>query len=157
MQVLGSRPEESGEVLEYFTAVKGKLATQTVDSLAELLRPEAELLFEYQRYLIVRWFYEEEVQHDIVLLIARNEVRSGINRLLLPHWIAYLGDHTTEEADFVTLERSLQRETGSLMRAMYVYALRRWTSSDRNLIYGRLVGESREVDGAVKCAKADTA
>jgi hypothetical protein len=157
LKVLTTNPEETEYVLGYFSSTKDNLAVKTIEALAALLKREAELLFEHQRYLILRWFYEEQIAHEVVLDQARLEAHSGESRLLQPHWIAYLGDHATDQNDFVKLERSLQSETGALMRATYLYALRRWESTDRNLLYARCAGECREIDGAIKCAKADTA
>ncbi len=157
LQLLATNPEETEYVLDYFSSAKLNLAAETLDALAALLKLEAQLLFEHQRYQILRWFHEEQVRHEVVLHQASREAHTGESRLLQPHWIAYLGDHATDQNEFVRLERSLQSETGALMRATYLYALRKWESTDRSLLYSRCSGECREVDGAIKCAKADTA
>jgi hypothetical protein len=146
------RPEETNHVLRHISSVLPKLTPTNLDRLALLLESK-DVIYDYQRYLILRWFFEEGLSHPAVLRYARRNIGSGATPLLRPHAVAYLGAHGEPE-DFIRLERSLREEVGALARATLLLALRREKGPLRNLWYGRCAGESPFVDRALQLARA---
>jgi hypothetical protein len=138
-------------VLRYTTDVLSKVPAKLVDELAGLLSSE-KVIYEYQRYLILRWFYERQLPHPAVLEYARRRIGPTAPPLLRPHAIAYLGDHG-EGSDFNRLERALRDEVSALGRATFLLSLRREPGPLRNLWYGRCARESPMVDRALRLAR----
>jgi hypothetical protein len=151
--LLEERPEETDHVMTYFSRVADALAEGTRDRLVQLIIDEDVLLYPHQRYLLLRWFFEERVCGDHLLAAARRNAFTSERSIMRPHWIAYLGTFTSDEGDFTRLERELQDETDSILRATYLYAVRRAPAADRDLLYGRCLGESLIGDGAIKMAR----
>jgi hypothetical protein len=145
------RPEETEYVLRYLGDVGAAVPGEALDQLAGLLSSEA-VVYDYQRYLVLRWFYERGIRNDTVLDFARRRIGGSAPPLLRPHAIAYVGDHGDNQ-DFPLLERVLQEEIDSLGRATILIALRREPGPIRNHWYGRCAGESPVVDRALLLAR----
>ena len=148
VDLLQARPEETYHVLAHLTDVQDQVPAATLDRLAVLLGGDA-LLYDYQRYLILAWFHRLQLRHAGVTAVARRLSGANVTPLVRAHAIAYLGEHGEGIADTQRLERGLQNETSELMRATYLYALRRAPDPTRNHWYGRCLGESRLVDQAI--------
>ena len=154
VDLVESRPEETGEIVEYLAKVSPSLDAATVDRLVELVVDEERLLFVHQRYRLLQWFLDHSVIHDSLLDRARFHSTGAMRSVLLPYWIAYVGEVSDSPGDFARLEAALGNETDSVSRATYLYALRRAPAVDRDLLYSRCRGEARIVDGAIALARA---
>lgn len=153
VDLLESRPEETEEIVKYFAKVSPSLQPATVDRLVELVIDDEKLFFVHQRYHLLQWFLDQSVVHEELLNRARFHSTGAMRTVLLPYWIAYVGEVSDSPGDFAMLEAALGNETDSVNRATYLYALRRAPAVDRDLLYSRCRGEARIVDGAIALAR----
>lgn len=153
IQTLTARPEETHWCLRYLGKIKSTLGANEQEQVAAVLTG-SDTIYEYQRYLILRWFYEQELPHARVLAYCRQNVgvRSPVP-LLRPYAARYLGRYADGLHDYETIIRAFQEETSPNMRAAYLVALGHAPSEVSGNIFGRARGEAPLVDWAIEYAR----
>lgn len=154
LDCLRERPEETKYCLDYLNhfsqAYPGSIG-QVVDILVD-----GGTLYEYQRYLILKWLFESKIKNEKVLDFCRSVgAWSGDRIVVRPYVIAYVGLFAMHH-DQELLELLYRDSTDWLDRATIVCAIRHTAPELRNSFYGRVFGENPLVDAAVKYSKTKT-
>ena len=152
---LSARPEETAYCLNYLRAQLDALTPVEVDGVAAVLTDSGSV-YEYQRYLVLRWFSEEHVENAKVLRFCRRLLTNPTAPpILLPHAAAYLGEFSKGLHDYQRLESALYGDSDPVTRAAYLCALRLAPREWRNRVFGRVAGESTYLDWAIEFAKQE--
>jgi len=132
------RPEETRVVLRYLSAIRP--TPEEVEAVATCLASR-DTISDYQRFELLRWFYEEKHNSANVLALARRWAMDA-NRepWLRSYALAYLGEYG-DAADFERLERRFQGLEGDLEKAECLTAMRRQEKGRRNALYARVEEE----------------
>jgi Reverse transcriptase (RNA-dependent DNA polymerase) len=149
---LSERPEETAHCLAYLGQLPN-VENAVYDAVASVLSRE-ETVFGYQKYQIVRWFWELQISNDTVRMFCRQQLAGGGDSFLVqPYAAVYLGDFADGLHDYEKLESAFYRDTNELTRGAYLYALRLAPSDVKGRVYGRARGESPYLDWAIKIAR----
>jgi len=153
LDVLATRPEETGQILDYFAAVGLESDAQAI--VTEYLGSD-EAIYDYQSYQILRWFHNERVSNDEMLQLCRRWAADR-NRdpWLRSYAFAYLRSFGSA-ADWAQIEESYGEAMTELERADRVAAVERLERGRRNTFYARVGGHGKLVSRAVAVAKART-
>ena len=152
---LSERPEETVYCLDYLGEQLDAVTLEEVDQVAGAMSDSGNV-YEYQRYLVLRWFYEEQVESTRVLKFCRRLMSDPTAPpLLLPHAAAYLGEFAEGLHDYERLETALHTDADPVRRGAYLCALRSAPRKLRNRVFGRVAGESRYLDWAIEFAKQE--
>ena len=155
LEQLLEKPEETGYCLDYLEALDDAAKPEEIDQVAMMLT-DGRSIYEYQRYLVLRWFVERRVGNARVLRFCRRLLSdSAAPSLLLPCAAAYLGELSEGLQDYERLESALYRDSDAVTRAAYLCALRPAPRAWRNRVLGRVAGESTYLDWAIECAKQE--
>ena len=155
LRQLSERPEESVYCLDYLGAQLEALTPEELDQVAAALTDGGNV-YEYQRYLVLRWFAEERVEHASVLIFCRRLLSNPTAPpLLLAHAAAYLGEFAEGLHDYERLESALYGDADPARRAAYLCALRSAPRQLRKRAFGRVAGESTYMDWTIEFAKQD--
>ena len=155
LQQLSERPEETTHCLDYLRAQLDRVKPKEVDQVAAVLTDGGNF-YDYQRYLVLRWFSENHVENDRVRGVCRRLLSDpAAPLLLLPHAAVYLGEFSEGLHDYERLELALYGDSAPVTRGAYVYALRSAPRELRNRVLGRVAGESTYLDWAIGFAKQD--
>ena len=156
LRQLSERPEETRYCLSYLEALLGDIDQKELNVVAATLT-DSRNVFEYQRHLILRWFFEKRIENNTVLTFCRRQLsHPAASSLLLPHAAAYLGEFAQGLHDYERLESALFQDPSQLTRAAYSHALRSAPLELRGRAFGRVAGESVYLDWAIELAKRDT-
>jgi hypothetical protein len=154
LDFLETRPEETGNILEYLAAV-GLEPQEQSRVLAFVGSDEA--IYDYQIYQVVRWFYEERVSNDRLQQLCRSWVGDqNRDQALRSYAFAYLREFGTA-ADWAQIEESYGEAVTDIERADRVAAVERLERGRRNGFYARVERHGRLVTRAVAVSKARTA
>jgi Reverse transcriptase (RNA-dependent DNA polymerase) len=80
LNALPQRPEETGDILRYFRKVG--LTEPEHGRIASFLR-SADSIYNYQNYLILRFYSETDIYHEGILAVSRQYIRDAS----LPPWL----------------------------------------------------------------------
>ena len=153
LQQLEERPEETAYCLHYLGKQITRVEPKEVDQVAAVLTDSGNV-YDYQRYLVLRWFLENQVENDRVRRFCRRLLSEPTApSLLLAHAAVYLGKFSEGLHDYERLEAALYVDAASVTRGAYVYALRSAPRELRNRVVGRVAGESQYLDWAIEFAK----
>jgi len=153
LDLLETRPEETGSVLAYFAAVA--LEAQEQNRLLTFVGSE-EAIFDYQIYQVVRWFFEQQVSNDRLLQLCRGwVVDQNRDQALRSYAFAYIRGFGTP-ADWAQIEESYGEAATDIDRADRVAAVERLERGRRNAFYARVEGHGRLVARAVVVSKTRT-
>lgn len=153
IDLLETRPEETGSILAYFGAV-GLEPAEQLRVLNFIGSDEA--IYDYQIYQIVQWFYEQGVGHERLLQLSRSWVADqNREQSLRSYAFAYLRSFGTS-ADWAQIEESYGDATTEIERADRVAAVERLERGRRNAFYARVEGHGRLVARSVAVSKART-
>lgn len=133
----------------YFAELEEDLGI--ADRLAEILRDD-NLIYPYQKFYIIKWFYEQERVNEKTLSAVRTQLDEGLNQDAKNYAIAYLGDYG-DASDLDVVQKMYREEGNSLTKAIIVISLRRMEKSRRNSFYSRVKGDNKFVTLAVDRAK----
>jgi hypothetical protein len=153
LDVLTTRPEETGQIFVYFAAVRLERDDQTI--VAEYLGSD-EAIYDYQSYQILRWFHKEQVSNGELLQLCRRWIADR-NRdpWLRSYAFAYLRTFGSAP-DWAQIEESYGEAMTELERADRVAAVERLERGRRNTFYARVAGHGKLVSRAVVVAKTRT-
>ena len=155
LRQLSERPEETVYCLDYLAAQLDAVRTEELDQVAAALTDSGNV-YEYQRYLVLRWFSEGHVENTRVLGFCRRLLSNpAAPPLLLAHASVYLGEFSNGLHDYQRLESALHADADPVRRGAYLCALRSAPRELRNRIFGRTAGESPYLDWAIEFAKQD--
>ena len=146
------RPEETQECLNYLKRICALLRQDDFNHIASILNNPV-CLYDYQRYQILKWFYDNKIQNDQVLSYCRRQIQSSSADLLCRSYsYAYLG-FFAEPHNYEVLQAAYIKTSNWLERATIVCAMYRAPASIRKYFYGRIKGENVIVDRAISWAK----
>ena len=148
MKLLADKPEETTHILRYLSDV-GPTSSQ-LDDVHAVLR-SSDTIFEYQRYRIMRWATENEIEHAGLLAFARDAVREP-HTLRGQQALLYLGRFGNGAADVDSLQRVLVNSMAPEVRTVAAFALERAPRSQRGNILARARGQNRMLDWAIDWA-----
>lgn len=99
---------ETRQILDrYFSKLTDK--DEITETLASLLEND-EIIYDFQKFAVIRWLFQTEVQTDAVVSTVREELRQGFSLKETENYaMAYLGNHGNE-ADWEYIK---ERYTGS--------------------------------------------
>ena len=152
-RILKSRPEETSEVLRYFSRCG---AEDTCGTFLANLAVAANHLPEYQEMLILRWVAANEGCRSRALPRAREIFYKRLAcspslRVTALELIAMEGD----QSDFDRLQSFYATRDGHLERAEVAYAMRKMPAVARDSFYGQAEGDCDLVNLAIRRARAD--
>ena len=149
-QTLSARPEETGQILNYFSQIE--LEPSEVRSVIEYMASE-DAIYDYQLYQLLRWFYNQQIKDNQLLRLSRDWSRDrNHDHWLRSYAIAYRGQHG-DETDLDELENDYNSSESELEKCDRVLALRRAEKGRRNAFYARVEKEGILVSRAVRLAK----
>lgn len=152
LMTLFERPDETKVCLNYLLKI-GARAGRAVDAVAKIITG-ADTLFAYQRYLCLRWLYDNKIKIKSVLEYCRTIATWGPDQFVVrPYAIAYVGEFASLR-DFERFEVLYRDSSDWLERATIVCAYRNAIIDMRNAFYGRIKGEADLIDRAIAFAKA---
>lgn len=139
LHILNGHPEETGYILRYFAAVS--LSLDELHQLHSLLE-SPELIYDYQIFEIVRWFFDNGIPSDRVLALSRTWAYDHNRDLWLRTYaISYLGAYGNQ-SDLDKIEQQYPAADSGLERATYVAALERLEVGRRNAFYAKVKSDS---------------
>lgn len=151
--MMRDRPEETGAVLEHAGHFLSELNDDLTARIAAIAIG-ADTIYEYQRYVIVRWFFRYTIeQSDILAFCRAHATVSSPFQVVRPYVLAYLGEHAERSADYELLMRAYGELESDMDRATIICAMRAAPTALRNAFYARCKGESAWVDRALAFAK----
>ncbi|MFZ2494078.1 MAG: reverse transcriptase domain-containing protein [Thermoanaerobaculia bacterium] len=154
LDLLGTRPEETGNILGYLTAV-GLEPHEQARVLGYVGSEEA--IFDYQVYQVLRWFWEQRVSNTTLLNFCRAWVADqNRDQALRSYAFAYLRDFGTP-TDWAQIEESYGEAATDIDRADRIAAVERLERGRRNAFYARVEGHGRLAGRAVAVSKGRTA
>ena len=150
------RPEETGHCLKYLKQRLPLLDDADIDQVAAIV-DGTECLYSYQRYQVLKWFYDNRIQNERVISCCREHVHELSGDLLCRSYsYAYLGSFA-EPHDYETLQNAYIQTPDWLERAIIVCAMHKGPTPIRSNFYGRIRGENPIVDRAIKWANSNVA
>ena len=142
-------PEETEECLAYLRRILPILDQDDIDRVGSVLR-SPDCLYEYQKYLILKWFLENAIRNNLVIFYARRKIQNaGGNFLCRAYSYAYIGLFA-EAHDYETLQRAYISTNDWTERATIICAMRSAPVAIRNHFYGRIRGENPLTDRALQ-------
>lgn len=152
--LLETRPEETGSVLDYLSAIG---LTDDEQTIVTTYVASGEAIYDYQIYQILQWFYDQRVANDRLVQLCRTwNADHNRDQWLRSYAFAYLRMFGTA-ADWAQIEESYGDAMTELERADRVAAVERLERGRRNAFYARVSGHGRLVARAVDVAKVRTA
>jgi hypothetical protein len=144
-------PEETEECLTYLRRILPLLDQSTINCVGSILK-SPDCLYEYQKYLILKWFFENEIKNSRVIYYARRKIKdTGGNFLCRAYSYAYIGLFA-EAHDYETLQHAYINTNDWTERAIIICAMRSAPVAIRNHFYGRIRGENNLTDRAIRWA-----
>jgi len=153
MELLITRPDETGPILQYLNAVE--LSETQIQSIARYFLSET-CIYDYQKYQFMRWCSVQTSCHNTFLSIARQWAFDGS----LPEWvrsfaISVLGTKGIGH-DLEVIEARYDEQTSETLRADCVFACRSQEKGRRNTFYAKAENDGYLVKLAIKAAKTAT-
>jgi hypothetical protein len=151
LDILVDKPDETADILAYFRAV-GLTSAQRARLVNTLV--SADVIYDHQRFELLRWFYADGGCDSQVLDACRTWA-FDMNRSpwLRSYAMAILGLHG-DHSDLERIEQNYARAAAELERGDHVAALSRMEVGRRNAIYNKLTTDGDLVQRAVRYAKA---
>lgn len=151
IDIILKRPEETRECLNYLRRICSLLKPCDIDRIASILN-HFDCLYDYQKYQILKWFYDNKIQNDQVLSYCRRQMQSSSADILSRSYsYAYLG-FFAKPHDYEVLQAAYIKTSNWLERAIIVSAIYKAPVPIRNHFYGRVKGEDIIVDRAISWA-----
>ena len=151
IDIILKQPEETQECLNYLRRTQSLLKQDDINHIASILNHPA-CLYDYQRYQILKWFYDNEIQNDQALSYCRRQIQnSSADVLCRSYSYAYLG-FFAKPHDYEVLQAAYIKTSNWLERAIIVSAMSKAPVSIRKYFYGRVKGEDVIVDRAISWA-----
>jgi hypothetical protein len=142
-------PEETEECLAYLRRILPLLDQDAIDRIGSILS-SPDCLYEYQKYLILKWFFENQIRNNQVIFYSRHKIQNGGgNFLCRAYSYAYVGLFA-ETHDYETLQHTYISTNDWTERAIIICALRSAPIAIRNHFYGRIRGENPIIDRALR-------
>jgi len=134
LDALRARPEETAAVIRYLSSI-GHTRGE-VNKVAGYIASK-DAIDDYQRFMLLRWFYEEKHEVKKVLSLARRwSVDANREPWLRSYAVAYLGLFG-DASDFERLEHRYQQLDSDLEKAEFLAAMKRQERGRRNALYAR--------------------
>ncbi len=147
-----TRPQETKFILDYFSNLHSHYS-DIAECLAFLLKNKS-IIYEYQKILFVKWFWDNKIYSAAVLNAVRSLAgRTDLLQNTKDYCIAYLGKYG-DPTDLDLIETFYEVSVNPVSKATIIYSLRKMPKSRRNSIYGRAQGDGYYVDLAIKLARA---
>lgn len=144
------RPEESEHILRYFATLN--LSAEDVTSIVGFLE-SADAIFDYQRFQVARWQYDNDVAStDLLRLWRRWAFDRNRDLYFRAYCIALLG-RDGNEADLEAIEGAYPVATTDLERVAIVCSLTRMEVGRRNSFYGRVRNDGELLRRAVEWSR----
>jgi len=151
IDIILKQPEETQECLNYLRRTQSLLKQEDINHIASILNHPA-CLYDYQRYQILKWFYDNKIQNDQALSYCRRQIQnSSADVLCCSYSYAYLG-FFAKPHDYEVLQAAYIKTSNWLERAIIVSAMYKAPASIRKYFYGRVKGEDVIVDRAISWA-----
>ncbi len=151
--IMRDRPEETGAVLDYVANFLEEVDDDTRAAIAAIA-VGADTIYEYQRYVILRWFFRQKIkQSDLLAYCRAHATASSPFQVVRSYVLGYLGEHAERPADYELLMRAYGELESDMDRATIICAMRRASTAVRNGFYARCKGESPWVDRALAFAR----
>lgn len=150
LDILKTRPEETEEVLVYFSSV---CPTDTERGAVERYMASGDALYDHQLFQLMRWFCRANICSKDILALCRSWAYDH-NRApwLRSYCVAYIGAWG-EQIDLESLEACYAGLNSSIDKADVIVALARMERSRRNSLYAR-AGTDDMVQRAIAMAKS---
>jgi len=144
------RPQLTSEILRYMS----ELDEETVKHTMETVFDKRRMIYKYQRYLLVKFLFENRIYSEKLL----DEIRYFLNssNLIGPtenYCIAYLGKFGSY-SDLEDIQRKYREANNVIKKAVVVYNLRRMEKGRRNSFYGRLDDRNHLIGKAIEKGKS---
>jgi hypothetical protein len=142
---------ETRHILDrYFSRLTNKEII--ADSLAHSLT-DGEIMYEFQEFAIVRWFFQTEVETEIVKSTIRELIRESHElRETENYGIAYLGEHGNM-ADLDLIQELYEDSRDEVQKATILMSIREMEEGLRNSAYGRAKDDHPYCEFATRFAK----
>ena len=150
LDILETRPEETSDVLRYFSSVGLSELEKLV--LAEYVGSD-QAIYDYQIYQIVRWFYEEQLESGELIRLCRQWTNDqNRDQSIRSYAFAYLHSFGSP-SDWAQIEESYGTAMTELERADRAAAVEKLERGRRNAFYARIAGHGDLVARAIRVAK----
>lgn len=146
LELIEKRPEETKFILNYFSNLPNHL-NNIAKCLANILMNDS-LIYEYQKFLFVKWFWDMRIKTDLVLCVIRNLVKKTSLENTKNYCIAYLGEYG-DSTDLDLIETFYTETVNPQLKATIICSLKNMSRSRRNSIYSRARGDGYFVDLAI--------
>ena len=142
---------ETRQILDsYFKKLNNR--EKIANELASFIKRD-ELIYEFQEFALIRWFWEAKIESDFVMEVVRMKLDEG---QLLPeaknYAIAYTGEHGTS-VDLEDIANLYGEEHRDVTRATILCSLKDMEKSRRNTLYRDAKGDHQYCDFATTYAK----
>lgn len=135
----------------YFSRLPNK--KELVEILAEMI-DDGEIIYDYHEFLLIRWFWEIQIESEAALRVIRNSILPGDSLIETKNYaMAYLGKF----GDVADMDRILERypETSDpIAQLVIINAIMNMESSQRNGFYNSVRNDSIYSELAVSYAKS---
>lgn len=145
-------PEETKFVLDYFSYLPNPWKRKIAKFLSRFIERNW-LTYEYQKFLIIKWIWKQDINLDPVLTTIRNLIRKAKIDEIRNYCIAYLGEYG-DSADLDLIESLYSEMVGDQSKTTIICSLKNMSQSRRNSIYGRARGDGYLVDLAIRWARS---
>lgn len=150
MNALSAHPEHTEDVLEYLRSIGPRDAD--VRALERFAASSG--AYEHQQYLIIRWFFENDIESEYLLFQMRvASFDRNKAKWLRSYALAYLGRYG-DQSDLDLIEGSYQEASSEIEKAEIVGAVSRMERTRRNAFYARISDDGPLVGFAVRFSKA---
>lgn len=151
VRVMLYRPEETQAALQYLTQVC-PADDSVFQRIAVNIRAH-DIVFDYQKYQILRWYFEHSIRSEALLDFARGTIRTHSREALIrPYATAYLGLWATR-IDYDSLQEEYRQCSNDAERATVICAFARAPTDLKGSFYGRCKDESPLISWAIEYAK----
>jgi hypothetical protein len=151
LEMIEKRPEETDFILNnYFSKLK-KNKSEIITGIIKIL-DSGTLLYDFQKYLIVKWLYENE---DVGKALKKvNDLLCGNEHVFTKEFcIAYIGKFG-DETYLDILKNLYSPHLSEIRRASIICSLRRMPKTKRNSFYRTVEGNSQLIDLSIAWAKS---
>lgn len=150
-KTLENAPEETEIILRYFSNLLN-IQNRLGNRMVTMIRNE-KIFVSYQRYQVIKWFYEYKIVTPTILNLFRDLLRNpGTEDYILQFCVAYLGDFG-DAADIDCIEKLYRKTTDIDTKATIIFSIRRMEKGRRNSIYNRAKSDDRLIDVAIGYAQ----
>lgn len=156
LQAINNRPEEFEYILPYFTKLKGNresIGEKIIDSLKSSSHV---LILERHYFLLLRWFYKNEIVTEKILHLCRDVLSRYDFHVYTRHYAMAVLGKFGDLSDLDAIEAEYARTKDEITRTVILCSIKRMGKSRRNSVYARAEEDGQKVKYAIKtCKKND--